>query len=553
MTKFLIVIGSMSIIMAFLAWIGVSSMREYGKMVDDSAQRSEQALLAERINGLVNAVVMESRGVYMAKSPEEGIRYAKGIDDQLKSMQAQFAAWGPLVPKEEQADYAKMEAAARAFITLRSELANLGRAGDFEKANAVGNNDANRANRQAFNVELQKAVAYNNQKVDENAVALTAFFSSRLQFMLLVCGVGILVGIGLGLWIGNAYIVGPVRRLTAAMISIAGGKTDLAVPAVKQADEVGDMGRAVLVFRDGLVEAARLEIEKRVELERKEQRQKAIESHISAFDATVAEALESLSGSASELQGTAHSMNRTADMTKNQATNVEQASGEASASVQTVATATEELSSSIHEISRQVQDSATIAGQATQEADKTARQVRQLAEAATRIGDVVRLINEIATQTNLLALNATIEAARAGDAGKGFAVVASEVKNLATQTAKATEEIATQVQSVQNETAEVVDAIETIGSTINRMNSITTAIAAAIEEQGAATGEIARNVQYAAHGTQQVSDSIVEVRHAANDTGVASTEVLSAATDLAHQGSRLRANIADFLGKIRVA
>ncbi|MFD2261806.1 methyl-accepting chemotaxis protein [Lacibacterium aquatile] len=553
MTKFLIVIASMSVIMAFLAWTGVSSMREYGRMVDESAKRSSQALIAERINGLVNAVVMDSRGVYMSKTPDEGARYAKGIEDQLKALQVQFAAWAPLVPTEEKPGFAKMEEAARGFITLRTELAALGRAADFEKANTVGNNDANRANRQAFNVELQKAVAYNNEKVQENEVALEAFFSTRLQFMLTICGVGILLGVGLGIWVGKVYIVGPVRHLTDAMTIIASGKTDFEVPNVGQKDEVGDMGRAVLVFRDGLLEAARLETEQQAEQNRKEKRQRTIEGHIAAFDATVAKALETLNGSATELQGTAHSMNRTADLTKDQATTVEHASGEASASVQTVAAATEELSSSIHEISRQVQESAGIAERATEEAGRTVKQVRQLAEAATRIGDVVRLINEIATQTNLLALNATIEAARAGDAGKGFAVVASEVKNLATQTAKATEEIASQVQAVQGETAEVVTAIEAIGGTIGKMNAITTAVAAAVEEQGAATGEIARNVQHAAVGTQQVSDSIGEVRHAANDTGLASGEVLNAATALASQGSRLRQDITDFLTKIRVA
>ena len=219
--------------------------------------------------------------------------------------------------------------------------------------------------------------------------------------------------------------------------------------------------------------------------------------------------------------------------------------------VQTVASATEELSSSIREIGNQVSESSRIVGAAVTQADDTNAKVKALAEAAQKIGDVVTLINEIAGQTNLLALNATIEAARAGEAGKGFAVVASEVKNLATQTAKATEEIAGQVRAIQDATDTSAQAIDTIAQTINRVNEISTAIASAVEEQGAATQEIARNVQQAAQGTTEVSSNIGSVTQVAQETGAAATQLLSSAGELARNGTLLRSQVDDFLREVR--
>jgi methyl-accepting chemotaxis protein len=345
----------------------------------------------------------------------------------------------------------------------------------------------------------------------------------------------------------------PLTSMAGAMQSLAQHDYTVTIPGVGRGDEIGQMAGALDIFRSGLLDADRLAAEQKQDQEQKALRQQKIEGFITRFEQTTSQALGTMSGAATELQATAQLMSDTASATNQQSATVAAASEEATVNVQTVASASEELTSSITEISRQVQESAQIAARATGDAERTVGQVRQLNNAAQRIGDVIKLISDVASQTNLLALNATIEAARAGEAGKGFAVVASEVKNLASQTAKATEEIAAQVASVQNETGTVVDAIEDIGRTIQRMNQIASGVAAAVEEQGAATHEIARNVQQAAVGTQQVSSSILDVTQGANQTGAAATQVLGAANELAQQGEQLKREVETFLHNIQAA
>ena len=278
---------------------------------------------------------------------------------------------------------------------------------------------------------------------------------------------------------------------------------------------------------------------------------KTLNDHAERFESTVKGMVEVVASAATEMQSTARSMETTANSTSEQATAVAAAAEEASTNVQTVASAAEQLSSSISEISRQVAQSTQIAGNAVSEAERTNEMVKGLADAAQKIGEVVGLINDIASQTNLLALNATIEAARAGEAGKGFAVVASEVKNLANQTAKATEEIGAQIGGIQSATQGAVTAIQGIGDTIAEINEIASAIAAAVEQQGAATQEIARNVEQAASGTTEVTQSITQVTQAASETGNAAGQVLQAAGELSTQAENLSGEVTSFLDTIR--
>ena len=354
-------------------------------------------------------------------------------------------------------------------------------------------------------------------------------------------------------WLIGGGIAKPVIAMTAAMARLADGDKTIIVPALGRTDEIGQMADAVEVFKQNAIEMDRLAEEQKKEQERKEARQQAVEGYIKSFDEFVSGLLGILASAATEMRSTAEGMSATAEETSRQSTAVAAASEQASSNVQTVASAAEELASSVAEISRQVAESTEIAGQAVSEATRTNAEVEGLAEAAKRIGNVVDLISEIAEQTNLLALNATIEAARAGEAGKGFAVVASEVKSLANQTAKATEEIASQINAMQSATGTAVEAIGGIGGTIGKISEIATMIASAVEEQGVATQEIARNVQQAAAGTSEVSSNITGVTQAASQTGAASAQVLSTSGDLAKQSEVLRSEVDKFLGNIRAA
>ena len=364
--------------------------------------------------------------------------------------------------------------------------------------------------------------------------------------------VAIVLALGIAVFCSRLIAL-PIQQMTTAMGRLAQRDMDVEIVGAERADEVGRMAAAVQVFKENMITADRLAAEQQEEQLRKEARQKQIENHIAQFDQSVRDALQSLSAASADMHATAEGMSATAEETSRQATAVAVASDQASANVQTVASATEELSSSIGEIGRQVSQSTTIARTAVDQAERTNMTMQGLAGAAQKIGDVIVLIQSIASQTNLLALNATIEAARAGEAGKGFAVVASEVKTLATQTSRATEEIAVQIAQIQGETGQAVGAIQEISTTITEINTIAAAIASAIEEQGAATQEIARNVQEAALGSNQVTSNIAGVNNAANETGGAAGRVLKAADDLGHQAERLRTDIDTFLAQIQAA
>jgi methyl-accepting chemotaxis protein len=334
---------------------------------------------------------------------------------------------------------------------------------------------------------------------------------------------------------------------------LSDGDLDTEIYHSSQQDEIASMARSLQVFRESMIEARALSAGQDQDRAAKAERTSRIEARIVEFETTVRAALEGLQKSANSMQTTAQGMSATADQSSALVSAVASAAEETSVNVQTVSAGTEQLSSSISEIGRQVVASAQIARKAVDEAGATDATVQGLADNAGRISVVVDLIQVIASQTNLLALNATIEAARAGEAGRGFAVVASEVKNLANQTAKATEEIRAQIASMQQVTTSAVGAIRNIGQTITEINEVTAAIAAAVEQQGAATREIARNIQHAAGGTSEVSSNIIGVSTASAEAGSAASEVLSASGALRREADVLRAEIDAFLGNIRAA
>ncbi|MBB2964368.1 methyl-accepting chemotaxis protein [Methylobacterium sp. R2-1] len=400
---------------------------------------------------------------------------------------------------------------------------------------------------------IVQAVALNRQGAQNEAETTVASADSATQvtYVAMAAALGLAVG---AMIFSLMRVSRPIARMTATMGTLAAGDTTVAISGSERRDEIGAMAAAVQVFKDNLIRTRQLEDETALaRASAEEQRRAGMRQMADSFEQAVGGIVGMVSSSATELQATAQTLTTTAGETAGQSTAVAAAAEEASANVNTVAAAAEELGTSVQEIGRQVFGSADLAQRAVAEADQTATLVQELNGAVSKIGDVVALISSIAGQTNLLALNATIEAARAGEAGRGFAVVASEVKELASQTAKATDEISGQISRIQGATGQAVSAISSITGRIREINAVAATIAAAVEEQGAATQEIVRNVAQASSGTSDVTSNIVGVARSSEDTGAAASQVLASASELSRQSEHLSSEVARFLATVRAA
>jgi methyl-accepting chemotaxis protein len=550
-------------------------VRNFDKAV--ALRREQDKLVREVLDpaGALLATEMEQLQAWASKAGNAGAVTVAG--DAFKHLMLARLSANKVIVRHDQAS---ADAADKSFTALKSAMTALSGAintGDVRKlfdetnANLIKYADAYKtASHDAHEVEKlvngdmsrqAQAIATDVEAVKNSGIAEEKQIEQETQAEILATERFILMlalgGIGLGAllaWLIGRSISVPTRAIGGVLVELSNGNKAVDVPYADRGDEVGDNARAALQFKENLLRIEKMEAEqKEADLRAAAQRKADMHKLADDFQQAVGNIVDTVSAASTELEAAAGTLTKTAEVTQELSGAVAAASEQASANVQSVASATEEMTSSVNEISRQVQESSRIANDAVKQAQQTDSRINALSQAAGRIGDVVKLITAIAEQTNLLALNATIEAARAGEAGRGFAVVASEVKQLASQTAKATDEISTQIAGMQTATQESVAAIKEIGGTIGRISQIASTIAAAVEEQGAATQEIARNVGEAAKGTQQVAANITDVNRGAGETGSASAQVLSSAQSLSHESNHLKSEVDRFLMTVRAA
>ena len=573
MHKLLGIVGLCVMSTVVVAVIGVWQMSRIGSEIEAVAEQDmpltevvsrvtvhqlEQAVLLERIlrlSGLVTEVSAEELQAVEAQFE----RLSTVVDEEIAEGErlAETAVSRAHTP-EERAEFEKVLLALRQIEGEHKsyhghaaeifKLTNQGLASEaLELVHGV------EAEEQKLNHELDALL----QEIESFTLAAIRTAAehekSAIVQMTIVSIVSAVAGFALAVWFTRSGVARPLSQVASALNRLAEGDTSAEVN-VRSRDEIGQVAEAFVTFKAKTLELKRLEEERaQEEVRREEEKRRQMLQLAETFESTVGGVVDTVSAAATELQATAQSMSSTAEQTNAQSTSVASASEEASANVQTVATASEELSASIAEIARQIAETNRVSQQAAEDADRANHSVNGLSEAAQKIGAVVSLIQDIAEQTNLLALNATIEAARAGEMGKGFAVVAGEVKSLATQTAKATQEIAQQVEGMQSATGSTVAVIEGIVKVIKQISENAHGIATAVEQQNAATGEISRNVQEAAAGTQAVASNIVGVRQASEQTGIAASEVLESAGQLSRQSELLRGEVSKFIAGLRAA
>jgi len=545
------IVAVVSIGIVLYASLVVTQLSDHAAaLVDQNASRVKYVLQAE---SAFNGAAISEKNVILSADEKEMKKNIELYDKASTATVDAIGRFDAITPIAEQRELIETFRAAVAKRRQASaEVFAFALAGKAAEAFAHSR-DVAAKHRQVAMQAVGKLIATNVEQMQTARDESVAMARQARTWLVIGATAGLICGFGVLGWIALYQISRPLASMTGEMTKLAGGDLDIEIDGADRADEVGGLARSLVVFKDNAINARRLEDEQRQEQLRKEARARAVEDNIAVFDQQVGEALDTLTAASAEMHATAGSMAAIAEETSRQTTAVAMSSDEASANVQTVAAAAEQLHASVSEISRQVSQSAEFAGTAVIEAERTNTTIQGLADTAQKIGEVVSLIQNIASQTNLLALNATIEAARAGEAGRGFAVVASEVKALSNQTAKATEEISTQIAAIQAETGNAVDAIKAIGGTIRQMDEIASAIAAAVEQQGAATRDISTNIQLVAQSTNGVASNISGVNEAAAETGAAATQVLTAADDLSRQADKLRSDVNGFLGKIRAA
>ena len=523
--------------------------RRSTELTDAVETASRAALNVQRVNSLVYAVVMESRGVYMSTDVAGVKKYGDGLlkfNDQLLAV---VKNWESLVQADDAEQFAIFKKRIDQFVEFRKELVRRGIEISPAAGREWGDNDANREVRTALNKDLEAL----SKVYAERGKRLAAQTDANRQLALLLTCLGglALVMVVIGVLIIARSIARPLSVITATIKQVADGADDVEVPHTERGDEIGALARAIQIFKEAMDRNRKLNSQVLQDSEAREARSRHIEKSVEEFRGAMEGVVRAVTSSATSMRDTAQSIAKVASDANGQAVVAAGATEQASQSVAAVAGAAEELSASVEEISRQVRHSANVVEQAGQRTDKSVAEIESLAAATQRIDGVLNLIQAIAEQTNLLALNATIEAARAGDAGRGFAVVAHEVKALAEQTAKATTEIGENVSMIQSSTRNAVDAVREIGGAVRNINEVTSNIASAVGQQDAATREISANAQMAAQGNETLVGNIGSLSDAIGETAKAATSVLSASTDLTSTAEILSREVDKFFHNLR--
>lgn len=493
----------------------------------------------DRINGLIYAVVAESRGIYLPNDQANRQQFIDGLNGFLDRIEELMADWKKTIHADDAALFDSFSKRVASFIAYRRELVRIASEKGGEDARTWG--EASRGERKELNADLKALTDQYANRAETAFTEINGNIDQGVRWLAVFAGLAALATTAL-LFIARG-IVQPLTAITRVTESVAGGAQVTSIPYSGRHDEIGAMARSIEVFHRAMKHNRELNQTVLEEAESRAARQREINNEISRFSAEVETTLSELGRISDQMLAASTKLAGAADVASMQTTRAEHASSEASANVRDIASAADELSASVNEIDRQVSQSNAIASKAVSEAGQTNRAVKELGEAATRIGDVVKLITDIAEQTNLLALNATIEAARAGEAGRGFAVVAQEVKALAGQTTRATEEIARSVDAMRTETELSVAAISAISETIRELDEFSARIASSVEEQASTSQQIANSGSAVTDSVGQVGNAIVEIEGVAVEASRAATKVNTAAMGVTDQTKVIREQV----------